>query len=117
MFTQLYTTVYLKNVGSQILVDCVRQFPTITNTAKCKKKKCDNTLTVKLGTINQLLFATSLFCDLSEIKWFAATNFRNQDVDYLETYIPDAGDDWFVARNICDDKVLMNLAKISSTRI
>lgn len=65
----------------------MRQYPTITNTAKCKKKY-DNTytLTVNLGTVIQLLFATTLFCDLSEKKWFAETNFSDQDVDYLETY-------------------------------
>lgn len=56
-----------------------------------KKKKWYNTytctLTVKLGTENQLEFAitSTLFCDLSEIKCFAATNFHNQDVVYLET--------------------------------
>lgn len=69
----------------------MRQFPTIKNTAKCKNKKWYNTytctLTVKLGTENQLEFAitSTLFCDLSEIKCFAATNFHNQDVDYLKT--------------------------------
>lgn len=56
-----------------------------------KKKKWYNTytctLTVKLSTENQLEFAitSTLFCDLSEIKCFAATNFHNQDVDYLKT--------------------------------
>lgn len=56
-----------------------------------KKKKWYNTytctLTVKLSTENQLEFAitSTLFCDLSEMKCFAATNFHNQDVDYLKT--------------------------------
>lgn len=42
---------------------------------------------VKLSTENQLEFAitSTLFCDLSEMKCFAATNFHNQDVDYLKT--------------------------------
>lgn len=56
-----------------------------------KKKKWYNTytctLTVKLSTENKLEFAitSTLFCDLSEMKCFAATNFHNQDVDYLKT--------------------------------
>lgn len=56
-----------------------------------KKNKWYNTytctLTVKLSTENQLEFAitSTLFCDLSEMKCFAATNFHNQDVDYLKT--------------------------------
>lgn len=56
-----------------------------------KTKKWYNTYTctlaVKLSTENQLEFAitSTLFCDLSEMKCFAATNFHNQDVDYLET--------------------------------
>lgn len=29
-------------------------------------------------TVNQLLFATTLFLDLSEMNWFAATKFRDQ---------------------------------------
>lgn len=35
-------------------------------------------------TVNQLLLATILFRDLSEINWFATTNFRDLDVDYLK---------------------------------
>lgn len=31
-----------------------------------------------LNTVNQLLFPTTLFCDLSVMNWFAATNFRDQ---------------------------------------
>lgn len=31
-----------------------------------------------LYTVNQLLFATTLFRDLSEMNWFAVTNFRDQ---------------------------------------
>lgn len=100
----------------------MRQFPTIKNTAKCKNKKWYNTytctLTVKLSTENQLEFAitSTLFCDLSEMKCFAATNFHNQDVDYLKTDLF-TGDDWFVAGNICDNEALVNLAKILHTNI
>lgn len=28
-------------------------------------------------SVNQLLFATTLFCDLPEMNWFGATNFPN----------------------------------------
>lgn len=31
----------------------------------------------------------ALICNLTEINWFAATNFHNQDVDYLENYNPE----------------------------
>lgn len=40
-------------------------------------------------TVNQLLLATILFRDLSEINWFATTNFRDLDVDYLKDDMPD----------------------------
>lgn len=40
-------------------------------------------------TINQLLLTVTLFRDLSEINWFATTNFRDLDVDYLKDDMPD----------------------------
>lgn len=40
------------------------------------------------STVNQLLFPTNLFQDLPEENWLAATNFLNQDVDYLKNKIP-----------------------------
>lgn len=40
----------------------------IFNSIRMKKKNQD--------TVNQLLFATNLFCDLMETNWFAKTNFR-----------------------------------------
>lgn len=40
--------------------------------------------------MNQLLFATTLLRDLLESKWFAATNFRDQDVDYFKTNTAEA---------------------------
>lgn len=40
-------------------------------------------------TINQRLLTVTLFRDLSEINWFATTNFRDLDVDYLKDDMPD----------------------------
>lgn len=40
-------------------------------------------------TINQRLLTVTLFRDLSEINWFATTNFRDIDVDYLKDDMPD----------------------------
>lgn len=57
-------------------------------------------------------FGTTLFCDLLEINWFAVINFHHQDVNYLETNIPDT-DYWFAARNICKNKALV---KVSCTQ-
>lgn len=34
-------------------------------------------------TLNLLLFAKKLFCNLSGINWLAVTNFHDQDVDYI----------------------------------
>lgn len=55
------------------------------------KSMCnDNSLIISkildLFNVNQLLIATTLICDLSEINWFAATNFSNQNVDYLNFF-------------------------------
>lgn len=35
-------------------------------------------------TVNQHLFVTTLFCDLSKKNWFAVINFRDLNVDYLK---------------------------------
>lgn len=52
----------------------------------------------------------TLFRDLSGLmKWFATEMIFNINIQ--------KDTNWFVARNIPDDKVLMNHAKISSTRI
>lgn len=40
--------------------------------------------------MNQFLFATTLLRDLPEPNWFAATNFRDQDVDYFKTNTAEA---------------------------
>lgn len=32
---------------------------------------------IYMYSVNQLLFATTLFCDLPEMNWFGATNFPN----------------------------------------
>lgn len=65
-------------------------------------------------TVNQLSFATTLFGNLPEINWFAATNFWDQalatPVFLLQR--PVYGKYWSAARNICDNEALANLAKI-----
>lgn len=81
------------------------------------KSMCnDNSLIISkildLFNVNQLLIATTLICDLSEINWFAATNFSNQNVDYLN---------FFFTRNskwlALDDEALVNIESISFLRI
>lgn len=46
-----------------------------------------------------------------EINWFAETNYKfgKWDVNYLENDIPEISEDWFMARNICDDEAIINL--------
>lgn len=82
-FTQLLIIKMLAARLKLIVWDNILQLQILQNV-----KKYDNTytLTVNLGTVIQLLFVTTLFCDLSEKKWFAVTNLCDQDVDYLETY-------------------------------
>lgn len=52
-----------------------------------------------------------LFHDLPELHWLTASNFRDQDVDYLENKLPETFDDWFAMRNVC--AIIKALAKIS----
>lgn len=44
---------------------------------------------VKVHYCKPTLFATTLFRDLQEINWLAATTFHDQDVDCLENNIPE----------------------------
>lgn len=60
---------------------------------------------------------TTLFRDLPEINPCVATYFRDQDVDYLNIYIPETLISWFTARNIRINKAVMNIAKFSCSRI
>lgn len=64
-----------------------------------------------------LFFVTTLFGDLLEINPCVATYFQNQDVDYLNIYIPETLISWFTARNIRVNKAVMNIAKFSCRRI
>lgn len=41
-----------------------------------------------------------LFRNMPEINWFFATNYQNQDADYLENKIPETFENWFIARSI-----------------
>lgn len=68
-------------------------------------------------TVNQLKFATTLFRDFQKKYWFAATNICNQDRDYLEKKLPETIEYRFTARNICDHKSVLDISKISHTRI
>lgn len=43
------------------------------------------------------------------------TNICDQDVEYIENY--KRPEDWFAARNICDDKGFANFVEISSSQI
>lgn len=60
----------------------------------------------------QTHIATTLFCTLLEINWFVASNFPDQNVDYLENNIPQT-EDWCTARNIHDDEAFTYLRKFS----
>lgn len=60
--------------------------------------------------VNQLLFATNLFCNLSEINWFTATN-------YLKIIILEIFENWFTARNNHDEEALAHLINIYRTQI
>lgn len=68
-------------------------------------------------TVNQLLFATTLFHDLPEINRILTTNFCDKNEDCPKNTIPKTFEDWFAARNIRGDVALANLAKISRTKI
>lgn len=68
-------------------------------------------------TVNQLLFVTTLFCDLREIIWFAVTNFCNQDVNYTENKIPKTFKYWLTERNIGNAKALAHFTIISGKQI
>lgn len=71
---------------------------------------------ISTGTVKQLLFATSLICDLPKKNWFAAINFHDLNVDFLKNITAKIFEDWFAVRNIHDDKAFTNLAKNSRTK-
>lgn len=71
---------------------------------------------ISTGTVKQLLFATSLFCDLTKKNWFAAINFHDLNVDFRKNKTAKIFEDWFAVRNIQDDKAFTNLAKNSRTK-
>lgn len=64
-------------------------------------------------TVNQLLFATTLFRDLIEINWFTMTYFCDQALFTLEMSLHLNSKDWFAARIICDNETLANLTNTS----
>lgn len=62
------------------------------------------------GTVNQLLFALSLFCDVLDINWFPATYFCDQNVRYLENKMLKTFEDWFSVLNIPDQLTILSQA-------
>lgn len=63
-----------------------------------------------LYTVIQLLFATIFFCDLSKIKWFAATTFREKALSNLGFFL-----NYNFMENTCSQQKIH--AEISRTRI
>lgn len=63
-----------------------------------------------LYTVIQLLFATNFFCDLSKIKWFAATTFREKALSNLGFFL-----NYNFMENTCSQQKIH--AEISRTRI
>lgn len=61
-------------------------------------------------------FTSTLFCDFSEINWFAATFFHIHMI-ILKIKYKRLLRNWFTTRNICDNQTLVKLAKISTTQI
>lgn len=124
MFTQLYTLFILQMLAARFKLIVWDNFLQLKILQNVKTKKWYNTytctLTVTLSTENQLEFAitSTLFCDLSEMKCFAATNLTiKMLIIWRLIYLQDTGDDWFVAGNICNNEALVNLAKILHTNI
>lgn len=70
-------------------------------------------LKVKRKTVNLLLFATTIFCKLPEIKWLVATNFHGQflSTPFFSVHLHVYGKSWFVARNIRNNKALRTSQK------
>lgn len=64
----------------------------------------------KISTVNHIFSGWLFFRDLLEINWFATTNFRDQDVEYMENETPEIFEDWFTAGKIWDNKALANTA-------
>lgn len=62
-------------------------------------------------TVNQPLSAKTLLWNLRKMNWITATIIHNENVDYLDNYIPETFNHWFTAKNICYDMALANLAK------
>lgn len=65
------------------------------------------------GTVNPLLFATTIFCKLPEINWLAATNFHGQflSTPFLSVHLHVYGKNWFVTRNIRNNEALRTSQK------
>lgn len=70
-------------------------------------------------TVNQILAQILFFCNLPvfEMNWFTVTNFYDWALAIPVFVLQLYGKYWFVARNICDNGALENIAKISRTWI
>lgn len=59
-----------------------------------------------------LICHDTLFRDLPEKHWLTASNFCDQDVDYIENKLFEAFEDWFAVRNVCATiKALMKISR------
>lgn len=65
------------------------------------------------NTVYQLLFETTLFCDLFVMDQFAATNFHDQDKNTVHGTLMV----WSAERNIHDEVVLPTFMKNSCSRV
>lgn len=63
------------------------------------------------------IFAMTLFCDLLPINWFATTKICDQALSIPLLLKQPCYNNWFAARNIQDDKALMNLPQNFRTHI
>lgn len=61
-------------------------------------------------TLNQLLFASTFFCDLLAINWKLVRDDYLSRVNFMLLYQPNEKS-WFAAINFRDDEDIANLAK------
>lgn len=93
----------------RILMHCVDLLPYCDRMLLRLKLCNDVDIRARLYIVNQLLFVVTFFRNLPVMNWFTVTNFTTDNfLNILETL-----KDWFTARHIHNDEVLVNLAKIS----
>lgn len=65
-----------------------------------------------MTTVNQLSYAMTLFCDLLLINWFVATYVCDQALFRPVLSKQPNDNNWFAAKNICNNEALANLVII-----